>query len=392
MKKNLAIFLTTVTISILLIAAIYEFEGGKVQTSGSLESGDQYSETLPIEGISESGETVGLNDELGVSGDVSVSENDSTEQNSSTVNYNNNNAQRLTSNTPYYIKVNNLQNVVTIYSKDSAGNYTVPVKAMVCSTGSATPKAGSAYKITTYKNRWNGLQGNVYGQYATQIVGNILFHSVPYTAKSNSTLEYWEYDKLGTAASLGCIRLTVEDAKWIYDNASSGTIVEFYDDNDPGPLGKPTAQKISDNEEFRNWDPTDPAKENPWNGGSGTKTENTKSENTIPQNTKPQNNGSGNVKPENNSSGNNQSENNSENLKSGDIEWENRTSENSESGNTGIENDNLENMNLEDNKENEKNEDSENTANNTNDIETPDIGKIETQEVEQEMPVWLRID
>ena len=54
---------------------------------------------------------------------------------------------------------------------------------------------------------------------ATQITGNILFHSVPYTEKyNNASLEYWEYDKLGTSASLGCIRLTVKNAKWIYDN------------------------------------------------------------------------------------------------------------------------------------------------------------------------------
>ncbi len=172
---------------------------------------------------------------------------------------------KVANSMPYYIKINNSQNVITIYTKDSEGNYTVPCKAMVCSTGTATPKAGSKYKITTYRREWNGLKGNVYGQYAVQIVGNILFHSVPYTAKNKSSLEYWEYDKLGTKASMGCIRLAVADAKWIYDNVGAGTWVEFYDDSsNPGPLGKPTAKKISDNEECRNWDPTDYVPENPW--------------------------------------------------------------------------------------------------------------------------------
>lgn len=105
----------------------------------------------------------------------------------------------------------------------------------------------------------------MYGQYATQITGNILFHSVPYTRKyDNSSLEYWEYDKLGTNASLGCIRLTVGNAKWIYDNCSTGTLVTFYSDSNPGPLGKPSEQKISGVESCREWDPTDPAGENPW--------------------------------------------------------------------------------------------------------------------------------
>jgi len=63
---------------------------------------------------------------------------------------------------------------------------------------------------------------------------------------------------------MGCIRLTVEDAKWIYDNCKSGTTVEFYTSEDPGPLGKPDAIKITEHEEYRGWDPTDPNENNPW--------------------------------------------------------------------------------------------------------------------------------
>lgn len=91
-----------------------------------------------------------------------------------------------------------------------------------------------------------------------------MFHSVPYQKKDKSTLEWWEYDKLGTKASLGCVRLKVEDAKWIYDNCIPGTKVEFYTSSTSGPLGKPTAMKITDDTEVRNWDPTDPDKNNPW--------------------------------------------------------------------------------------------------------------------------------
>lgn len=142
----------------------------------------------------------------------------------------------------YYIKVNYGANVVTIYTKDESGEYTIPVKAMVCSTGSATPRSGT-YGIKG-RWRWLGLFGGVYGQYSTQIVGNILFHSVPYLEKNNpGSLEYWEYDKLGTSASMGCIRLTVRDARWIFNNVSSGTIVEFYSSSNPGPLRKTICTK-----------------------------------------------------------------------------------------------------------------------------------------------------
>ncbi len=170
--------------------------------------------------------------------------------------------------TAYYIKINYTQNCVTIYTKDDDGYYTKPVKAMICSTGKATPTSG-VYS-TTDKYRWGWLNGGVCGQYCTRIVGSILFHSVPYTTNKTNALEYWEYDKLGTSASAGCVRLTVTDAKWIYDNCAKGTKVEFYSDSNPGPLGRPTAKKISDAEgELKNWDPTDPDANNPWKSYAG---------------------------------------------------------------------------------------------------------------------------
>ena len=64
---------------------------------------------------------------------------------------------------------------------------------------------------------------------------------------------------------MGCIRLTTRDAKWIYDNVSLWTKVEFYSSSNPGPFGKPSAQKISNAPgNLKNWDPTDPAPNNPW--------------------------------------------------------------------------------------------------------------------------------
>lgn len=167
--------------------------------------------------------------------DSIVDEKDTSSQsNKSNVNSNNKNT---SSNKGYYIKVNYGANVVTIYTSDNDGNYSIPVKAMVCSTGTATPKSGT-YRIQS-RWEWLGLIGNVYGHYSTQIVGNILFHSVPYLEKYNpASLEYWEYDKLGTRASAGCIRLTIADAKWIYNNIPRGTLVEFYSSSDPGPLRK----------------------------------------------------------------------------------------------------------------------------------------------------------
>ena len=163
---------------------------------------------------------------------------------------------------PYYIRINRALNTVTIYEMDDDGYYTLPAMAFVCSTGDATPLG--TYN-TTDKYRWRELFGNVYGQYATRIVDHILFHSVPYFTEDQSDLEYEEYNKLGTAASMGCIRLCVRDVKWIYDNCPSGTMVEIYDDfESPGPLGKPDSIIIDLNDERKGWDPTDPDPANPW--------------------------------------------------------------------------------------------------------------------------------
>lgn len=166
---------------------------------------------------------------------------------------------------PYYIMVNRAQSTVTVYGLDDDGYYTIPVKAMICSTG----RKGHATYLGTFSigGRWPWLHmiDNSYGQYATQITGNILFHSVCYTKKDPSTLMTEEYNGLGAPASLGCVRLQTADAKWIYDNCASGTKVTIYDGADPGPLGKPDklVEYISE-EQANGWDPTDPREENPW--------------------------------------------------------------------------------------------------------------------------------
>lgn len=165
---------------------------------------------------------------------------------------------------PFYIRVNVAANTVNVYTHDNDGNYNIPLYAFVCSTGSATMHSGT-YRLSNY-TRWRSLFGGVYGQYGITISGDILFHSVPYYSKNVNDLEYQEYNKLGTAASMGCVRLCVRDVKWLYDYTTTGTLCEMYDDADnPGPLGKPSSIIIDVNSPNRGWDPTDPDPNNPWN-------------------------------------------------------------------------------------------------------------------------------
>lgn len=162
---------------------------------------------------------------------------------------------------PYSIYVNRKENCVTVYTYDENGEYTVPIRAMVCSCGKDNGTITGTFGIY-FKHEWHPLFDNVYGQYVSGISGDYLFHSVPYYSPSPDDLEVEEFNKLGTSASLGCVRLSVSDTKWIYDNCAYDTSIIIYDDDNPGPLGKPETIKITDLK--CGWDPTDDNKSNPY--------------------------------------------------------------------------------------------------------------------------------
>ena len=121
--------------------------------------------------------------------DLEQETDENAEEGNKDTNKTNNKNSNKNSSIPYYVKVNYGAQVVTIYTQDENGEYTIPYKAMVCSTGVATPTSG-VYSIPA-RWEWLGLQGDVYGHYSTQIKGNILFHSVPYLTRGDkSSLEY----------------------------------------------------------------------------------------------------------------------------------------------------------------------------------------------------------
>lgn len=175
----------------------------------------------------------------------------------------NNNLQNSdSSKLPYYIKVNRQENCVTVYTYDQNGEYTVPVRAMVSSCGADNGTITGEFSIY-YRTEWNPLFGDVYGKYVSGFSGDYLFHSVPYYSASSDTLEVDEYNHLGESVSMGCVRMAVADTKWIYENCAEGTVVVVYDEDNPGPLGRPESMHISD--ESNGWDPTDDDPNNPYN-------------------------------------------------------------------------------------------------------------------------------
>ncbi len=281
-KKAKIILSVIIGILLILISVEICYIIKKSKTISSVKSELGQNKTIETSATSE-------NNEVG----NTIGENKTKEENKKEENKEEENKAKqnnTTSGTRYKLEINCQQNVINVYEKDKSGKYTKCIKAMTCSTGYATPASGTYYLKKYSGWEWKGLFGDVYGQYTTQVVGNILLHSVPYTRKyDKSSLEYWEYDKLGTAASMGCIRLTVANARWIFYNCEAGTPITFYRNSNPGPLGKPTTQKISSEAKYRGWDPTDPDPKNPWNNYNKPKPP--KTETNVIENKVPDNNG-----------------------------------------------------------------------------------------------------
>jgi lipoprotein-anchoring transpeptidase ErfK/SrfK len=99
-------------------------------------------------------------------------------------------------------------------------------REMVASTGTeAQPTPLGTFKI---QNRGEWFFSKKYQQGGQWWVsfkdwGVYLFHSVPMDEHQRIIAE--EAAKLGQPASHGCVRLSVADAKWIYDNIKAGTRV-----------------------------------------------------------------------------------------------------------------------------------------------------------------------
>ena len=183
---------------------------------------------------------------------------------------------KVSNSSKYYIKINLTQNVVMVYQKDDNGQYTNLVKTFVASVGDGKQGVSRYTPVGKFtvgaKYEQLSLKGGVWGHYTTQIYKAIWFHSVPYYSKPDkqgnwNNLEYEEYNKLGSPASAGCVRLAVRDSKWIYDNIPKGTTIEIYESASlPAGVTKPTAIKIDVNDiEKRGWDPTDTNPNSPWN-------------------------------------------------------------------------------------------------------------------------------
>lgn len=116
---------------------------------------------------------------------------------------------------------------VYAYTYDDNDEYTVLVKTMTCSSGTrSTPTPLGTFTNTGRGARWHQFtKYQSWAQYAFYIDGDILFHSVLYNSDNEDSLIRSSVRALGRRASHGCVRLAVEDAKWIWNNCEDHTTV-----------------------------------------------------------------------------------------------------------------------------------------------------------------------
>ena len=148
-KIQIILLILIIIASILFIMSL----GKAKHKSGTTEPTISEAVTAPIEEIPQEENTIENEDT------VENPEDTSWDEDAEDTKVENPEEEEKNSKEKYHIKVNYGANVVTVYKKDNSGKYTVPVKAMVCSTGKATPTSGT-YKMSN-KYRWHQLNGGV---------------------------------------------------------------------------------------------------------------------------------------------------------------------------------------------------------------------------------------
>ncbi|TPF97321.1 hypothetical protein EP30_03510 [Bifidobacterium sp. UTCIF-39] len=99
------------------------------------------------------------------------------------------------------------------------------VYTMICSTGMDGSTPTGSYNVQNRGEDFFNGEENMGARYWVSWAnyGEYLFHTVP--TDSNGEYIVSEAEKLGVPASHGCVRLTVADAKWLYEQLPDNTPV-----------------------------------------------------------------------------------------------------------------------------------------------------------------------
>ena len=101
------------------------------------------------------------------------------------------------------------------------------LKEFICSGGTPGDDTPLGEFTTIEKIEYSWIDRyNVGAYYWVRFFGNYLIHSVPFDENGEMIAE--EFEKLGQPASHGCIRLRLDEAKWLYETLPLGVKVLIY--------------------------------------------------------------------------------------------------------------------------------------------------------------------
>ena len=130
---------------------------------------------------------------------------------------------------PYYIMVDRTYNVCNVLTVGADGTYSQLIRSMACSTGRAghsTPAGTFRIYEHTAGGGWVYMADGTWAVWGMRFrTGGYMFHSVCFEKKGDLLPIPEEVAALGSKASLGCVRLSVEDAMWLYNTVPDGTLV-----------------------------------------------------------------------------------------------------------------------------------------------------------------------
>ena len=95
------------------------------------------------------------------------------------------------------------------------------LRVMPCSVGDAGHPTPRGRYETDYKTEFMGKEGLYLCRWGVHYYGGYLFHSVLYTWRGDGILD----GELSARISHGCVRLSPEDSRWIYETAPLGAVV-----------------------------------------------------------------------------------------------------------------------------------------------------------------------
>ncbi|WP_129599729.1 L,D-transpeptidase family protein [Anaerophilus nitritogenes] len=130
------------------------------------------------------------------------------------------NEKDFSSKTNHYIWVDTNKNITYIFERQNE-NWNL-IKTMPCTTGkSSNPTVKGIFEICGRGPWLTSYNGKVKAKYKVRFFKDYYFHSILFDANGKNIVD----SRLGKSLSHGCVRLSLDDAKWMYDHIKDDTTV-----------------------------------------------------------------------------------------------------------------------------------------------------------------------